>query len=177
MPARRKSCTLETFHTLPSVQQPASLSHPVTTFATWDATLQIAEVPFSGDGSWHGSLLEKLKPVWDGVASDKAKMQLFKSTVETVLLYSCEALAITKTMAKNLDASHRALMRYSLCVHFPVQLSNEDLYSRTCITPATTTLLRSRLCLIGHALRRPEMPLATFVNPQNQPSEPFHQGG
>ena len=36
----------------------------------------------------------KLTPVWDGVVSDKAKMQLFKSTVETVLLYSCEALAI-----------------------------------------------------------------------------------
>ena len=104
-------------------------------------------------------------------------MQLFKSTVEKMLLYSCEALAITDTMAKNLDASHRALMRYSLGVHFPVRLSNKDLYSRTCITPATTTLLRSRLRLIGHALRRPEVPLATFLNPQNQPSEPFRQGG
>ena len=109
----------------------------------------------------------KLTPVWDGVVSDKAKMQLFKSTVETVLLYSCEALAITDTMSKNLDASHRALMRYSLGVHFPVRLSNKDLYFRTCITPATTTLLRIRLRLIGHALRRPEVPLATFVNPQN----------
>ena len=120
---------------------------------------------------------QKLTPMWDGVASDKAKMQLFKSTVETVLLYSCEALAFTDTNAKNLDASHSALMCYSLGVHFPTQLSNKDLYARTRIAPATTTLLRSRLRLIGPSLHRPEVPLATFLNTQNQPSEPFRQGG
>ena len=69
-------------------------------------------------------------------------MQLFKSTVETVLLYSCDALAITETMARHLDASHHALMRYCLGVHFPVpvQLSSVDLY--TCVAPATTILLK-----------------------------------
>ena len=59
------------------------------------------------------------------------KMPLFKSTVETVLLYSCDALAITETMARHLDASHRALMHYCLGVHFPVRLSNVHLYART----------------------------------------------
>ena len=75
----------------------------------------------------------KLTHVWDGVASDSAKMQLFKSTVESVLLYSCDALAITETMAMHLDASHRALMRYCLGVHFPVRLNNVNLYARTCV--------------------------------------------
>ena len=52
----------------------------------------------------------------------------------------------------------------------------QDLYAHTCIAPATTTLLRSHLCVIGHALRRTEVPFATFLNPQNQPSERFWQG-
>ena len=116
----------------------------------------------------------KLTTVWDGVASDSAKMQLFKSTVETVLLYSCDALTITETLARRLDASHRALMRYCLGVHYPVRLSNDDLYARTLAAPASTILLRSRLHLIGHALRRPEVPLAVFLNPHNQPSTNTH---
>ena len=30
---------------------------------------------------------------------------------------------------------------------------------------------------MGHALRRPDLPLAVFLNPQNQATEPYRRGG
>lgn len=119
----------------------------------------------------------RLTAVWNSTASDGAKMQLFKSTVESVLLYSCEALAVTETLGSRIDASHRALMRYCLGVHYPERLSNENLYARALIVPATLTLTRNRLRLVGHALRRPDLPLAVFLHPKNQATEPFRRGG
>ena len=104
-------------------------------------------------------------------------MKLFKSTVESVLLYSCEALVVTETLGSRIDASHRALMRYCLGVHYPERLSNENLYARALIAPATLTLTRNRLRLVGHALRRPDLPLAVFLHPKNQATEPFRRGG
>ena len=38
------------------------------------------------------------------------------------------------------------------------------------------TLTRNRLHLVGHALRRPEKPLAVFLHPKNQATEPFRRG-
>ena len=119
----------------------------------------------------------KLTAVWNSTVSDGAKIQLFRSTVESVLLYSCEALAVTNTLSNRIDASHRALMRYCLGVHYPERLTNENLYARALIMPATLTLTCSRLRLVGHALRRPDLPLAVFLNPQNQATEPYRRGG
>ncbi|XP_072046941.1 uncharacterized protein [Amphiura filiformis] len=104
-------------------------------------------------------------------------MQLFKSTVESVLLYSCEALVITDTLGNSIDASHRALMRYCLGVHFPDRLSNDNLYAREKVAPATLTLTRNRLRLVGHAIRRPELPLSIILNPNNQATEAYRRGG
>ena len=104
-------------------------------------------------------------------------MQLFKATVEPVLLYSCEALVVTETMGNRIDASHRALVRYCLGVHYPERLTNVNRYARAQATPATVTLTRSRLRLVCHALRRPDLPLAVFINPHNQATEPFRRGG
>ena len=119
----------------------------------------------------------KLTEVWNSSTSDGAKMQLFKSTIESVLLYSCEALVFTDSLGKRINASHRALMRYSLGIHYPERLSNENLYSRTEAPPATVTLQRKRLCLFGHVSRRPELPLAILLNPHNLATEPYRQGG
>ena len=119
----------------------------------------------------------KLTTVWNSTASDAAKMQLFKSTVESVLLYSCEALAITESLGSRIDASHHALMRYCLGVHYPERISNTNLYARSQIEPATQTLTRNRLRLVGHALRRPDLPLAMFLHPKNQATEPYRHGG
>ncbi|XP_072020346.1 uncharacterized protein [Amphiura filiformis] len=105
----------------------------------------------------------RLTTVWNSAASDGAKMQLFKSTVESVLLYSCEALVITDTLGNSIDASHRALMRYCLGVHFPDRLSNDNLYARAKVAAATLTLTRNRLRIVGHAIRRPELPSSSIL--------------
>jgi hypothetical protein len=115
----------------------------------------------------------RLTTVWNSTASDGAKMQLFKSTVESVLLYSCETLVITDTLGNSIDASHRALMRYCLGVHFPDRLSNDNLYARAKVAPATLTLTCNRLRIVGHAIRRPELPLSIILHPNNQATEAY----
>ena len=104
-------------------------------------------------------------------------MQLLKSTMESVLSYSCEALAVTETLGSRIDASHRALMCYCLGVHYPERLSNDYLYARALIVPATLTLTNNRLLLVGHSLRRPDLPLAVFLHPKNKATEPYRLGG
>ena len=53
----------------------------------------------------------KLTRIWNGDIRGEVKMQLFTSTVASVLLYSYEDLEMTDSLAQTIDASHRALMR------------------------------------------------------------------
>ena len=119
----------------------------------------------------------RFNTVWNSAASDRAKMQLFKSTVESVFLYSCEALVITDTLGNAIDASHRALMRYCLGIHFPDRITNDHLYARAEVAPATLTLTRNRLRIVGHAMRRPELSLSVILHPNNQATEAYRRGG
>ena len=68
-------------------------------------------------------------------------------------------------------------MRYCLGIHYPDRLSNGELYARTKLMPTTLTLTRNRLRLVGHAMRRPELPLSIALHPQNQPTEVYRRGG
>ena len=118
---------------------------------------------------------KKLIAVWESNVSNKVKGLLFDSCVQSVLLYSIETLPLTQTLKAEIDASHRALLRFCLGIHFPQRVSNEDLYTLADIKPASKTLLRKRLQLYGYALRRPDIPLAIILS--NPATEPFRRGG
>lgn len=117
----------------------------------------------------------KLTKIWNSPVSDKAKIQLFIASIESVLLYSTEALTFTDTLTKELDASHRALLRFCLGVHYPHTISNEDLRTRTNVIAASRKVRTKRLQLYGHAIRRPNLPIALLL--KHKPTEPFRQGG
>ena len=82
----------------------------------------------------------RLSVVWDSNASESAKIDLFKACIESVLFYSGESLTLTTTLSSQVDASHRALLRYAIGVRYPQRISTHELYARTCVPPATTTL-------------------------------------
>ena len=118
----------------------------------------------------------KLSVVFHCDASDSAKIKLFRACVESVLFYSAESWVLTQTLSNKVNASHRALRRFALGIHFPHTLTNDGLYRRSGgVPPATKTIQRNRLRLIGHALRHPDVPLARVL--RNPPTEPYRQGG
>lgn len=124
-----------------------------------------------------------LRPIFHSEATDQTKIRLFRATVEPILAYSLEAVPITETRAKMINASYRRLLRYSLGIHFPDTVSNNDLKRRTNIPDFTDLLRRRRLSLLGHTLREdarrmcneePRIPLALVLD--HPPVEPFRRG-
>ena len=118
----------------------------------------------------------KLDIVWTCSASDHLKVKLFVACIESVLFYSGASWTLTETLEKTIDASHRALLRYALNVRYPKRITSAELYCQSKVTPASTTLRKQRLQLIGHATRR-DIPLSLLLDKNNQPTEPYRRGG
>ncbi|XP_072037870.1 uncharacterized protein [Amphiura filiformis] len=87
---------------------------------------QIEEVPdFKYLGAWMKSSEKDVKirkaatwracngmaNVWNSSLSVKFKQRLFTATVESVLLYGCEAWTVTSKLAKELDGCYTRLLR------------------------------------------------------------------
>ena len=126
--------------------------------------------------AWRASHL--LRPIFDSSARDGVKVRLFRATVESVLLYGLEAVPMTETRERALDAMHRSLLRSALGVHFPEKLTTHALTERTGLAPLSTTLRARRQRLLGHCLRSHgrgrRIPLALTI--LHQPNERFRRG-
>ncbi len=72
----------------------------------------------------------KLNKVFSSTISENLKVRLFQETVENELLYGCEDLSINKTLEKEIDGAHSALLRHALAIHWPQRVSNRELYQR-----------------------------------------------
>ena len=118
----------------------------------------------------------KLDVVWTWSASDHLKIKLFTACIESVLFYSGANWTPTETLEKTIDASHPALLCYALNVRYTERTTNAELYRRSNAPPASTTLCKQRLQLIGHATRR-DIPLSLLLDKNNQPTEPYRRGG
>ena len=117
-----------------------------------------------------------LRDIWDSSASVPTKVKLFQAMVESVLLYCGETWTLTESLGSEINASHRALLRYCIGIHYPATITSAELYNTTKSLPASTILRRKRLALLGHATRRPDTPLALVINKNNHPSEQLRPG-
>ena len=126
--------------------------------------------------AWRATHL--LRPIFNSPARDELKIKLFRATVESVLLYGMEAVPLTETRERALDAMHRSLLRGALGVHFPEKLTTRALMERTGLPPLSTTLRARRQRLLGHCLRSHgrgrRIPLALTL--LHQPSERYRRG-
>ena len=64
----------------------------------------------------------KLYKVFLSPISESLKVRLFQATVESVLLYDCETLTITKTLAKEIGGAPSSLLRYALNIRWPQKI-------------------------------------------------------
>ena len=119
-----------------------------------------------------------LRPIFNSSARDRLKMRLFRAAVEPILLYGMEAVPITETRERALDAHYRSLLRYALGVHYPERLPSRDLMTRAGVPALSVTLRRRRQMLLGHCLRShgrgEQNPLALVL--LHQPTERLRRG-
>ncbi|KAI8477689.1 Exportin-5 [Branchiostoma belcheri] len=93
----------------------------------------------------------KMDKIWKSDLSSKLKTRLFLSTVESVLLYGCEAWTVTPKLEKQLDGCYTRMLRRVHNVHWEQHLTNKELYAGL---PKLTTKIRARrLRFAGHTLR------------------------
>jgi hypothetical protein len=121
--------------------------------------------------AWRAAYL--LRAIFNSSARDTLKIRLFRAAVESILLYSLEAVPLTPSREQALDASYRSLLRHALGIHYPNRISSRQLMARAGVPSASDTLRRRRQMLLGHCLRshgRGEMnPLAlTLLHPPNE---------
>ncbi|XP_078661569.1 uncharacterized protein LOC144905694 [Branchiostoma floridae x Branchiostoma belcheri] len=93
----------------------------------------------------------KMDKIWKSDLSSKLKTRLFLSTVESVLLYGCEAWTVTPKLEKQLDGCYTRMLRRVHNVHWEQHLTNKELYAGL---PKLSTKIRARrLRFAGHTLR------------------------
>ena len=96
----------------------------------------------------------KLQKFWKSSLSKKFKIDIFRATVESVLLYGCETWTLTKELEKKLDGCYTRLLRYVLGYTWKDHINNETLYDD--LPKLSAKIQQRRLKLVGHCLRHTE---------------------
>lgn len=104
-----------------------------------------------------------LEPIYTSAVKDETKIRLFRAVVEPIFLYGCESWAFPKSTEDQIDASHRALLRAALNIHWPAAVTNDELYQRPGVKPAASILRYKRLVLFGKAVREGDWPLSKVL--------------
>eukprot|EP00111_Clytia_hemisphaerica_P012249 TCONS_00035971-protein len=97
------------------------------------------------------SALNSLEKIWKSEASLSIKVQLFKSTVESILLYSCESWSLTSTLTKKLDGGYTRMLRKVKNIQSNVHITNKVLYGK--LHRLSSLIQKRRLQLAGHVIR------------------------
>ena len=108
----------------------------------------------------------KLRPIFISKISDANKMCLFKATVKTIAQYGLESVPMTRSLCRQIDASHHQLVQAALGITWPETISTAELTQRAKLIPLSRTIRKRRLRLVGHVIRMQSMcqsPLGTLL--------------
>ena len=93
----------------------------------------------------------KLNKIWKSTLPRGFKQRLFAATVESVLLYGCEAWTVTPKLSKDLDGCYTRLLRTVFNVNWKQHITNKELYGSL---PKVSEKIRDRrLRFAGHCCR------------------------
>ena len=84
------------------------------------------------------------------------RIRLFDIYVTSIFMHSSEHWTLTKSLEKKIDAFHRQLLRQLLSIHYPNNITNNDIYAMTRQHLWTDKINQNKLRLTGHILRLPE---------------------
>eukprot|EP00116_Pleurobrachia_bachei_P005435 sb/3465697/ len=83
------------------------------------------------------------------------KVNLFRTTVEAILLYGAETWTLTSTLEKRLDGCYSRMLRMALGISWWDRVSNEEVFQN--VPRASETVRTRRLRLAGHVHRHEEL--------------------
>ena len=102
-----------------------------------------------------------MKTIWKSGMNDDLKRRLFVTTVESVLLYGCEAWALTVQEEKGLDGVYTRMLRFALNVSWEDHIRNTELYGF--LPRLSDTIRQRRMRLAGHCVRHPELTACDLI--------------
>ena len=99
--------------------------------------------------------LNDMNTIWSSNMSQELKRRFFTATVESILLYGCEAWTTTTAQETSLDGTYTRMLRKAMNIHWSSKTTNKVLYGGM---PAVSDKIASRrLQLAGHCYRHPEL--------------------
>ena len=94
----------------------------------------------------------KLWRIWKSATiTREIKINIFKATVESILLYNATTWRMTVGLQKSLDGAYTKLLRYALNVRWQDHVKNVDLYGS--LPKVSSRLRQRRLAFAGHCYR------------------------
>ena len=107
------------------------------------------------------SALNKMNQMWISNLSKTTKINLFKATVESVLLYGCETWTLKKELNKSIDGCYTRMLRKVLNISWQQHMTNNSLYGKL---PRISQVIRKRrLKFSGHCFRQQQQPVSELV--------------
>ena len=103
--------------------------------------------------SWNA--LHDMKKIWSSKLSMCLKIRLFQASIESILLYGCEAWTLTTAMTKSLDGCYNRMLWMVQNVSGREHMSNEELDGP--IPKLSEKVKEQRLRLAGHCHRHTEL--------------------
>ena len=105
--------------------------------------------------------LNKMSNVWKSDLSNKRKLNLFRATSESILLYGCQTWTLSKCEEARIDGCYTRMLRTVKNISWKSKLSNESLYGNL---HRVSSIIRSRrLKLAGHCYRDKSSPVHKLI--------------
>ena len=108
-----------------------------------------------------GYALNGMDRIWKANMQSSLKKRFFVACVESILLYGCEAWAMTVALEKSLNGTYTRMLRKALNVHWSSHTRNEELYGD--LPAVSDKIAVRRLQLAGHCYRHPELSAQKLV--------------
>jgi len=105
--------------------------------------------------------LNSMSSVWKSHISHSVKQSFFRATVETVLLYGCEAWTLTPTLERSLNGCYTRMLRAALNVKWWQHVPNSELYDN--LPKVGNKVAARKAGLVGHCSRQPELPAGKVI--------------
>ena len=105
--------------------------------------------------------LNSMDSIWTSNMKTELKKKFFISTVESILLYGCEAWSLTAAEEKSLNGTYTRMLRKATNVHWSSHTTNETLYGK--LPALSNKIAARRLRLAGHCFRHPELSAQKLV--------------
>ena len=93
----------------------------------WMASTE-KDIKMRKGASWRACSCSKLTKIWKSTLPKQLKHRIFAATLESVLLYGCEAWTITNKVERDLDGCYTRMLRTVYKIHWKQHMTNKELY-------------------------------------------------